>query len=113
MPLGANKAAMMGVAGVSVGDVVLLQTNTFTGSSTSVFTSGITSTYGEYIFRFYNLNPGTDGTNFTFQTSTDGGSNYGMTATTAIFRAKHEEDDSAASLDYQAAADQTQSTDYI
>ena len=54
MPLGANKAAIMGVAGTAVtGDVVLLSSQTASGDSVISFTSGIDSTYVEYIFRFY------------------------------------------------------------
>ena len=53
MPLGAFKAALMGTAGAtSAGDVVLLSTQTASDSATISFTSGIDSTYGEYIFRF-------------------------------------------------------------
>ena len=73
MPLGANKAAIMGVAGVSTGDVVLLSTQIGTGVDDITFSSKITSTYGEYIFRFYNLNPETNGDEFAFQVNaTDG-----------------------------------------
>ena len=54
MPLGAFKAALMGTAGVSTGDVVLLSSQTADGSDELDF-NGITSTYGEYIFRFYNI----------------------------------------------------------
>ena len=60
MPLGANKAAIMGVAGVSTGDVVLLQTQTADNDATVSFTSGINATYGEYVFKFYNINAATD-----------------------------------------------------
>ena len=67
MPLGANKAAIMGVAGVSTGDVVLLSTQTASNSASILFTSDITSTYGEYIFKFYNINPATDAASFGFQ----------------------------------------------
>ena len=68
MPLGAFKAALMGTAGVSTtGDVVLLATTTATSDATVSFTSGIDSTYGEYIFRFYNINPATDTTHYSFQ----------------------------------------------
>ena len=49
MPLGANKAAIMGVAGVSTGDVVLLSSQTASGNSEIDFTGLMTSTYGEYI----------------------------------------------------------------
>ena len=61
MPLGAHKAAIMGVAGTAAaGDVVLLSTQTASDSASVSFTSGITSTYGVYIFGFYNIHPATD-----------------------------------------------------
>ena len=60
MPLGAFKAALMGTAGVSTGDVVLIQTQTASDSATISFTSDITSTYGEYIFKFYDIGPATN-----------------------------------------------------
>ena len=100
MPLGANKAAIMGVAGVSTGDVVLLNTITATSDSEISFTSGLTSTYGQYIFGFYNINPETDMGMFGFNGSIDGGSNYNLSKTTTFFRARHVEDDSATHLDY-------------
>tara|TARA_Y100000310_G_scaffold315035_1_gene365130 strand:- start:411 stop:1016 length:606 start_codon:yes stop_codon:yes gene_type:complete len=78
MPLGANKAAIMGVSGVSTGPtapyVVLLSTQTATGDSSLSFTSNIDSTYGEYIFRFYNCNPETPQT-FKWQVDDDAGNN--------------------------------------
>ena len=109
MPLGANKAAIMGVAGVSTGDVVLLSSQTATSDATLSFTSGITSTYGEYIFRFYSVSPETDGENLTFQVSTDGGSSYGLTVTSSYFMAYHTEADESA-LTYLTGEDQAQGT---
>ena len=67
MPLGAFKAALMGTAGVSTETVVLLSSQTASNSATLDFTSGITSTYGEYIFKFYNVGPATDQVDFHFQ----------------------------------------------
>ena len=110
MPLGAFKAALMGTAGVSTGDVVLLSSQTASDSATISFTSGITSTYGEYIFRFYNINPEDSGVNFTFQANAAGGSGYDETMTTTWFKANHHEDDSAAALAYIAGNDQAQGT---
>ena len=112
MPLGANKAAIMGVAGVSTGDVVLLSSQTFTDEATVEITSGIDSTYGEYIFKFYNIGPATDQVNFTFQTSTDGGSNYNLTVTNTYFRASHTEAD-ATNLTYDTGADDAQGTAFM
>jgi hypothetical protein len=110
MPLGANKAAIMGVAGVSTGDVVLLSTQTADGDASISFTSGIDSTYGEYIFKFYNINPGTNNSGFTFQGSIDGGSNYNVTMTTTHFHAHHQEDGTDGAISYTADKDQAQGT---
>ena len=56
MPLGAFKAALMGTAGVSTeGDVVLLATSTASSSDALEFKTNLTSTYSEYIFKFYTL----------------------------------------------------------
>ena len=110
MPLGAHKAAIMGVAGVSTADVVLLSTQTASGDSTLDFTDGITSTYGEYIFKFYNINPATDNVQLQFNVSTDGGSNYNLTKTSSAFRASHDEADSSTALGYLTAQDLAQAT---
>jgi hypothetical protein len=110
MPLGANKAAIMGVAGVSTADVVLLYDTDHSNVASASITSGITSTYGEYIFRFYNMNPATNSTNFTFQCSTDGGSNYDTTVTSATFWAYHNEDGADGTLIYNTSVDQAQET---
>jgi len=114
MPLGANKAAIMGVAGVSTADVVLLASNSSdtTDLSSIDFTSGIDSTYGEYIFKWYNINPATDDYNFTFNGSIDGGSNYNVTKTTTVFTAYHSESGSYTSLGYDATRDLAQSTSF-
>jgi hypothetical protein len=112
MPLGTHKAALFGVAGVSTGDVVLLSTQTASDSASLDFTSGIDSTYGEYIFKFYNINPATDQTTFQFNGSIDGGSNYNVTKTTSYFAAYHQEDDGAAALGYEATHDIAQGTGF-
>ena len=113
MPLGAFKAALMGTAGATVaGDVVLLSTTTASNAATVSITSGIDSTYGEYIFKFYNINPATNQAHFTFQTSTDGGSSYGLTITSTAFGARHNETDGDYGLQYEANWDLAQSTDY-
>jgi hypothetical protein len=113
MPLGAFKAALMGTAGVSTADVVLLGTATASGSASLAFTSGIDSTYGEYIFRFYNIHPASDGGDgFKFQVSIDGGSNYNVACTSSYFRTYHDEADSETSLGYNTSNDQAQGTSY-
>ena len=109
MSLGANKVALFGTAGVTE-DVVLLATANADDDSIIAFTSGITSTYKLYIFKFYNIHGSVNGHNFFFDCSTDGGSNYGVVATTTSFRAKHVENGSTQELAYQAASDLAQGT---
>jgi hypothetical protein len=110
MPLGANKAAIMGVAGVSTGDVVLLSSQTASGDSEIDFSSGITSTYGEYIFGFYNINPATDDAEFGVQFNVAGQSGHNETITSTFFSAYLGEDGSGEDLSYQAGHDQAEGT---
>jgi len=109
MPLGAFKAALMGTAGVSTETVVLLSSQTITSGSSISFTSGIDSTYGEYIFRFYNINGEGTGPTFDCLMSDDGGSSYGVTKTTTFFTASHAEADST-SFSYSTDEDIAQGT---
>ena len=95
------------------GGMIFISSQTATGVSTVNFTTGIDSTYNEYVFYFYNCHPSSSsGTHFNFQGSTDGGSNYNVTMTTTIFRAAHKEDDSSAGVAYMASYDQAQGTAY-
>ena len=113
MPLGAFKAALMGTAGVSTaGDVVLLSTQTASDSASLSFTSDITSTYGEYIFKFYNINPASNGAALYFNMSTDGGSNYDVVKTTSAFYALHGENDDNGNLQYDTSLDLAESAAY-
>jgi hypothetical protein len=110
MPLGAHKAAIMGVAGVSTGDVVLIYDTDHSNVSSVEITSGITSTYGEYIFKFYNVNPATDGTKFRVQFNGVGESGFNETITSTFFRAWHYENDSETHIQYLVNDDQAQGT---
>ena len=113
MPLGAFKAALMGTAGVSTGDVVLLHDTDYSNAASASITSGINSTYGEYIFKFYNINPATDATTFMFQFNAAGASGYNETITSTYFRQYHYEDDSGAGgLGFQASPSQDQGTSF-
>ena len=95
------------------GNLILLNTNTFTAAASSSFTTLIDSTYDVYIFKFINIHAVTTdlGVNFFFQTSTDGGSSYGVTATTTYFGADNSESGSGY-LQYIASGDLAQSTSY-
>ena len=94
------------------GSMVLLQTETASDSDDISFTSGIDSTYKEYIFTFNNIHPETDGADFTFNMSADSGSNYNVTKTTTAFQAFHHEDDSNTSLAYVTGNDLAQGTGF-
>ena len=112
MPLGAFKAALMGTAGVSAGaSVVLLHDTDYSDAASADITSGIDSTYGEYIFKFYNINPATDNVAFRFQVNAAGGSGYDETITSTAFFAYHAEDDGDYAFTYQPSWDLAQGTD--
>ena len=112
MPLGAFKAALMGTAGVSTADVVLLSTTTASDDATVDITSGIDSTYGVYIFRFYNIHPATDSQDFSFQVNAAGGSGFNETITSTVFRAYHTEAGASGAVDNDASRDQAEGTAY-
>jgi hypothetical protein len=94
------------------GAMVLLSTQTASNSASISFTSGITSTYGEYIFKFYNINPATDEANLTFQVNATDSTSYDETITSTFFRSYHREDDLHPTLAYDTARDQAQGTAY-
>jgi len=97
-------------ASVSTGGMVLLSSQTASNSASLSFTSGINSTYKEYQFLFVDIYARTDGVNFTFNTSTDAGSNYNTTKTTTSFYSYNFEDNSQSGLAYRTTYDLAQST---
>jgi hypothetical protein len=97
---------------VALGDMVLISSQTASASASISFTTGIDSTYKEYQFYFINIHPSGADNFFTFNMSTDSGSNYNVTKTTTFFLAQHGEDDGGAALEYQASNDLAQSTSF-
>ena len=93
------------------GNMVLLSTQTASSSASISFTSGIDSTYKEYMFIFNNIHASTS-SKFQMNFSTDGGSNYNVTKTSTWFYTYHEEDDTATGLSYSTPNDLAQSTSY-
>ena len=91
------------------GGMTLLSTQTASSSSTLSFTSGIDSTYKEYVFKFYNIHASASAS-FGINFSTDGGSNYNVAKTTTSFYAYNNEADSATTLSYRTAYDLAQGT---
>ncbi len=100
-------------ASISGGGMTLIQEQTASSSSTISFTSGIDSTYDEYVFKFYDIHPSnTSGPFFTFQGNVSGGSGYNETITSTCFTTYQMEDDSQAGLTYIASGDQAQGTGF-
>ena len=85
---------------------VLIQSQTV-GSAVSevLFTTWIDSNYDHYMIVLINCQPATDNTDFGFQTSTNGGSSYGVSKTTTSFRAMHNEANSQALFGYVTGFD--------
>jgi hypothetical protein len=114
LPAGITNASVSAVTSfanaTNPSNLVLLSTQTASASATIDFTTGLDSTYDEYIFKFIDIHPATDNTNFTFNMSTDSGSNYNVTKTTTFFQAQHSEDDVTTELTYETASDLAQST---
>jgi hypothetical protein len=98
-------------SGLAGGGLNLISTQTASGSANLSFTSGIDSTYKEYVFKFINIHPSAN-SDFAFNMSIDGGSNYNATKTTTFFNAYHYEDGSASALAYQTGDDLAQGTGY-
>jgi hypothetical protein len=114
LPAGINDASVASItalAQVSAGDgITLISSQTASSSASLSFTTGIDSTYRTYLFKFININPSVLGSNFGFNLSTDGGSNYNVTKTSTAFRSYHAENDSAAALSYNSGQHLAQST---
>jgi hypothetical protein len=91
---------------------VLLATATASNSASLSFTTLIDNTYDEYVFEFINIHAITDQANFTFQTSTNGGSSYGVSMTSTFLMAYHQENDGDVGLQYQGGLDLHSSTSF-
>ena len=98
-------------ASVSGGAMTLLETQTASSSATISFTSGIDSTYDEYVFKFINIHPSAQ-SSFTVGFR-DGSTDYDATKTTTCFNAQHKEDDSSTNLGYEGSVDIAQGTGFL
>ena len=93
-----------------LGNLIFISKQTASSSSSVSFTSGIDSTYKEYIFYFNNIHPATNNVKFQFNLSTDSGSNYNVTKTSSAFYHLHNEADTETLLSYNSGGDLAQST---
>ena len=93
------------------GSLVKISSSTISsGTSTVSITSGINSTYKEYIFVFNNLHLSNDNAQPQINFSIDGGSNYNVTKTSSNFSASHKEGDTYNLLGYNGSWDLAQAT---
>jgi len=102
-------------SGVATGSMTLIKTLTASSSGTLSFVHGtssvvLDSTYKEYVFKFINIHPATDGQNFTVNFR-DGSTAFDATKTTTLFQAQHSEGD-ATNFSYQTGHDLAQGTGY-
>ena len=103
-------------SGVATGATTLIKTLTASSSSTLDFVHGTSSvvldgTYKEYVFKFINCHPATNNVRFKVNFSTNSGSSYAVTKTTAFFRAYHNEAGNDQGLTYSTGNDLAQQTD--
>ena len=115
LPAGITNSSVSAVtsfANASGGTLILLSTQTASASATISFTTGLDSTYDEYIFKFIDIHPATDSANFTFNGSTDSGSNYNVTKTTTFFEAFNNEAVASGALQYNETRDLAQGTGF-
>ena len=94
------------------GNLVLLSTQTASGASSVSFTSDIDDTYDVYIFKFISIHPSANNASFTFNGSSDSGSNYNVTKTTTLFDSQHNESGANNALAYDYTRDLAQSTGF-
>ena len=100
-----------GLAADDVGGALqLISTQTASNSANLSFTSGIDSTYKEYIFKFINIHPATDSQHLQVNFR-DGSSAFDATKTTTAFYAYNGES-SGNDLSYLTGLDLAQSTAY-
>ena len=96
-------------SGLSGGSMNLIATQTASGSANLSFTSGIDSTYDEYVFTFINMHPSASA-NLEFNATTDG-TNYNIVKTSTAFYTTHRENGSGGALGY-SGVDEAQATGF-
>jgi len=94
-------------AAIPTGNMILISSQTASSSASIDFTLG---NYKEYQFYFINIHPQNNLVDFQINFSTDNGSNYNVTKTTATFDAYHYENGTNESLQYLTSKDLAQST---
>jgi len=97
----------------SLGSLTHIATQTASSSASLSFTSGIDSTYKEYIFYFSNIHMATDSDDFGWQANTASETGYNETVTSTAFTPYHQENGSSGQVAYNVGSDQAQGTGII
>jgi len=108
-------SAITAASSLTTGAMTLIKEITASASATIDFVDGtsdvvLDSTYPIYVFKFINCHTNTDEKNVVFKGSIDAGSNYNVTQTTTVFRARNFEDGSTPGLEYESSHDIAQGT---
>jgi hypothetical protein len=90
---------------VETGDMQFISSATASASASIDFTSGIDSTYKEYVFYFVNMHTSDDTGKFQFQGNAVGGSGFDETMISTYFHAQHNQAGTFTRLDYRTAND--------
>ena len=96
-------------SGIATGNMVLLSTSTASSSANLTFASGINSNYNEYVFKFIDIHPASNGTHFQVNFR-DGSSAYDAVKTTSFFYAYHDEGGGTPALSFVGSDVIAQST---
>ena len=91
-----------------MGIPTLISTSTASNASEVTISSGIDSTYDEYMFVFTDLGPATDNVKLQFQVNGAGESGFNETITSTWFEATHDEAAGSAEVAYGPSYDQAQ-----
>ena len=98
-------SSVTALGSISSGDLNLLATNTISsGVSSSDFTSGIDSTYDNYMFKLINIHVANDGSEFRMNFR-DGGSSFDATKQSTCYQVSHQESGGSTSLGYETGFD--------
>ena len=113
--IGFNSSANGLEATLSGGAMTFIKKLTASSSSTLSFVNGssdvvLDSTYKEYVFIFKDIHHSEADRNFSFNLSTDSGSNYNVAKTTTHFRTYSNEDGGGNTLEYRTGSDLAQGT---
>jgi hypothetical protein len=104
-------------ASIPTGSLTLIKSITASASANISFVHGtdgvvLDGTYLSYVFKFINIHPETNAAEFTFNFSTDAGSNYNVTKTSTYFMGIHTEADDFTVLEYRGDYDIAQGTGF-